>query len=267
MVIALKPRTIMERLSRGKTLKRSISIGTRRASIIVSPDAQLKYIKPGDKSFDQDLIRVAQLCLEPEDNVWDLGANVGVFAVSAAVCAQSVVAVEADIWLASIMRRTACLEENSDLDIQIIPVAVSNKNGIAEFQIAARGRASNALAEAFGRTQMGGFREAVYVPTLSLDTLLDELGAPDFVKIDVEGAEWMVVAGGLTLFREHKPMVYIEIGENVRNEVFDFFASNGYKAYDQYGKIVPTSQDLDANVFFACEKHLARLLRLSESSA
>jgi len=260
----LKLRSIIERVARGRTLKRSICVGTQRASIIVSPDAQLKYLKVGRNLFDKDLIEIAQHCLEPTDSVWDIGANVGVFSVAAAICAKSVVAVEADIWLAEIVQRTANLIENSHLDIKVIPTAVSDTNGIAKFKIASRGRASNALANAGGRSQMGGVRETVYVPTLNLDTLLHEFGPPDFIKIDVEGAEWMVVSGGVSLFREYDPIVYVEIGVDVRSDIFKFFSDAGYKPYDGFGELISTSYNSSANVFFARDKNAQRLHKLRE---
>ena len=260
----MKLRSIFERLARGRTLKRSICVGKQRASIIVSPDAQLKYLKVGSNSFDQDLIEIAQHCLEPTDSVWDIGANVGVFSVAAAICAKSVVAVEADIWLAGIVRRTANLIENSHLDIKVVPTAVSDTNGIAKFQIANRGRASNALEKAGGRSQMGGVRETVYVPTLNLDTLLHEFGPPDFIKIDVEGAEWMAVSGGVSLFREHDPIVYVEIGDDVKGDIFEFFSDAGYKPYDPFGELISTSHNSSANVFFARDKNAPRLRKLRE---
>lgn len=129
------------------------------------------------------------------------------FSVAAAICAKSVIGVEADIWLVGIVRGTANLVKNSYLDIKVVPTAVSDTTGIAKFQISKRGRASNALAKAGGRSQMGGVRQTVYVPTLNLDTLLNEFGPPDFIKIDVEGAEWMAISGGVSLFREHDPTV------------------------------------------------------------
>lgn len=261
----MKFRTIVERLSREKTFKRNIKIGTRRAPIIVSPDAQLKYLKLGTNPFDQDLIKIARFCLEPTDNVWDIGANIGVFTIAAAVCGKSVVSVEADAWLVAILRRSAGLSENSELNIKVIPAAVSQRNGVAEFQIASRGRASNALTEAGGRSQMGGVREKVHVVTLCLDTLADELGVPDFIKIDVEGAEWMVIKGGYKLFYENQPIVYVEIGANVREEIFNFFESKGYKCYSPTGQMIVTAEELSPNVFFAHEEHLPRLERLRDS--
>ena len=231
-------RTLVERLSRRKVIKRKIIVGGKSASLFVSPDAQLKYLKFGTGAFDQDLINIAEKYLKPNSNVWDIGANVGVFTFSASTIAHegSVVSVEADIWLADILRKTAMFKEYSSNNIFVLPVAISNDNSVASFMVAARGRASNALEIAGGRSQMGGVREKQYVPTLTLDTLLNTFPAPDFVKIDVEGAEYMVIQGATRLINEIRPKFYVEVGSDVSSQVLKVFKSAGYAAYDPQGK-------------------------------
>ena len=155
-------RKITERLSRGKVIKRKITVSGNTVSIFVSPDAQLKYLKLGSRAFDQDLIRIAEENLNENSNVWDVGANVGVFTFAASSVAHKgvVLAIEADIWLASIIRKTTNLEEHLNKNIHVLPAAISNSNSVASFMVAKRGRASNALETAGGRSEMGGVRKS-----------------------------------------------------------------------------------------------------------
>lgn len=51
------------------------------------------------------------------------------------------------------------------------------------------------------------------VPLRTLDTVNGTLPV-DFVKIDVEGAEWMVVQGGLSIFRDQTPTVLMEFNRD-----------------------------------------------------
>jgi FkbM family methyltransferase len=199
----------------------------------VSPDAQLKYLKPGDEAFDADLLRVVDAHVREDSIVWDIGANVGVFAFAAASIARkgSTLAVEADLWLAQLMRRSLRLESNQGLQLAVLPSAISDRNGVATFMIAQRGRASNALESAGGRSQMGGIRERLTVPTITLDTLLNFFGAPTFVKIDVEGAEEMVLRGAERLLREVRPTIYIEVGKEQCDAVTELLIANGYSLF------------------------------------
>lgn len=258
-------RTVAERLSRGRAFKRSLSVGSRKAKIWVSGDAQLKYLKFGSDPFDRDLINIALACLEAEDVVWDVGANIGVFSVAAATRVKKVVAFEADIWLASLIRRTAAIDVNKSLRIEVVPAALCSEEGISHFQIAKRGRASNALSTINGRSQAGGVREEVLVPTLTLDAASRSLGPPDFIKIDVEGAELLVLLGGQHLLSEHKPLVYIEVSSDLFGAVTSFFQELGYEGFDQNGHPLRTRNPGKLmNIFFATDTKKPRLADFRE---
>jgi len=243
-------RTMSERLSRGHTFKRHINVRGELLPLIVSPDAQLKYLKFGVGAFDQDLIEIAETYLNDESHVWDIGANVGVFTFAAAHIATKgeVVSIEPDIWLTSILRRTAGFKLYSRCNISIVPVAISNQNSISSFMIAKRGRASNALEDAGGSSQMGGVRQREYVPTVTLDQMLKVFSAPSFVKIDIEGAELMAVEGGTQLIEEVRPLFYIEVGQNVSEQMLSIFHDADYIATSEKGEVLDTS--CTANTFF-----------------
>lgn len=232
--MAYSLRTVAERLVRGVVLRRYINVRNKKIPLFVTPDSQLKYLKCWGNSFDRDLIRIAERFVNSDSIVWDVGANVGVFTFAAVSLADNgvLIALEPDTWLAGLMRRSARLSEYRGRDIRIVPAAVSDRNGIAKFMIAKRGRASNSLAEVGGRSQMGGVRELQYVPTITLDTLLTYMPAPDFVKIDIEGAELMALHGAVQLINNIRPSYYIEVGGNVSDDLYTVFHAASYRAYD-----------------------------------
>ena len=116
--------------------------------------------------------------------------------------------------------------------MHVLPVAVSHKDGVASFNVAARGRSANALAEVSGSTQMGGVREVELVPTLTLDRLLDSQRPPDVLKIDVETAELLVLAGARRVLSEHAPAIYCEVTHSTRDEVMRQLLDLNYHLYD-----------------------------------
>lgn len=193
-------RTFVEHLARGRRVKRSLPNGVK---MYVSPDSQLKYLK---SQFDTDLLDLAKKHISAESVVWDVGANCGVFAFACGKTRQTAV-VEADPFLAALIQDSS---QMNGVPIEIVCAAASDERGLAEFVIASRGRASNHLAEFKGRSQSGGERARLIVPTVRLDDLLEKLEAPDFVKIDVEGAEVAVLQGASKILREIKPIIYLE---------------------------------------------------------
>lgn len=224
-------RRLLERISRTRAFMRRLPDEFGRAPLYVSADAQLKFLRPGRIGLDAMLLdRVAEW-ITPEMRVWDIGANVGVFAVASAARNARVLALEPDPWLAALLRRSAALAENRHLDLWVLCAAASDHNGTATLQIAGRGRASNAL-EGFGGSQMGGVRERNLVPTLTMDTLMASWRRPDFVKIDVEGAEGLVLAGAARLLTEARPMFMIEVEQRRSATLAKLFAAYAYRLFD-----------------------------------
>ncbi len=76
------------------------------------------------------------------------------------------------------------------------------------------------------------------MPTLRLNTLLSSMASPDFIKIDVEGAELLVLQGARKIIEEVRPVFYIEVGESVSVEVFELFSRHGYCVMNADGDVL-----------------------------
>ena len=225
-------RTLMERLSRGRILKRHLPADFGSVPILVSPDAALSFWKTRTKS---DLFDFAHEFVQAGSVVWDVGANVGLMSIAAAQragVAGKVMAIEPDIWLAALLRKSAAMQPPTSARIQVIPAAVFDSPTIASFNVAKRGRASNFLSAAGGSTQAGGVRETVSVLTITLDWLLEQGVAPDVLKIDVEGAESNVLKGAQRVLAEARTVVLIEVYEKSADEVTEMFLRYGYSLFD-----------------------------------
>ena len=99
------------------------------------------------------------------------------------------------------------------------------------FAIAKRARASNAI-EGYGSSQTGGVREVRVLPAATLDGLLKDFPPPEVLKIDVEGAELMVLDGAASLLAETRPRIYCEVSEDTRRKVTQLLERHGYYAFD-----------------------------------
>lgn len=239
-------RAFVERVSRGRKFLRKITVSGQQVEMYVSPDAQLKYLKRSG-AWDQDLITLAEEFVSQDDDVWDIGANVGVFAFAAASRAKNgrVFAFEPDTFLVELIRQSR--RRNGLTNVQVLPVAVSSSDGFAEFLIAARGRASNALKSAGGRSQMGGVRDSFTVPTFSGDSIQKSLeSSPSFIKIDVEGAEMFVLEGLKSVLINCRPKVYVELGNKMLEPAIEFFEKIDYRIEDSAEKSVRLANHLFA---------------------
>lgn len=235
-------RSIAERVARKIVFQRRLPAAFGRRPFFVTPDSALAYLKPGFAEFN-DLMKVASESVNDGDCVWDIGGNVGIFSFLAAhqVGAQgTVVCVEPDPVLASLIQRSIRLNANHDRDINVLCAAVSNKQGIAKFAVAERGRSSNSLQETGHRTQAGGTRYTQFVPTATLDSMLSVFPPPTFIKIDVEGAEELVLEGGSRLLDQCRPQIYVEVGPSHFSSVSALLKSFDYDLFD--GSLSPEGQ-------------------------
>jgi FkbM family methyltransferase len=228
-------RTLLERLSRSRVIRRRLPARFGKRPLFVSPDAGLKCLRLNLEAGDSGLFDAAANCVRPGDVVWDIGANVGMFTFAAANTVGpdgSVIAIEADTFLASLLQRSVQLPANADLNVKVLCCAASDDAGISKFLIAERGRASNSLEKSGHRSEAGGTRYEQYVPTITLDQLTETFDKPDFIKIDVEGAEPFVLRGAEKLLREHRPSFYIEVGKEQTEEVTQLFNNSGYYLFN-----------------------------------
>ena len=225
-------RTFVERCSRNLSFRRRLPREYGGHVIWASPDARLRYLRPGVGAFDRELLQFVRNFISPGQIVLDVGANVGEFAVTACHFVGSkgaVLAIEPDPFLCALLHRTIAEPGNVGLPLDALCAAVADKNGLAPFHIAARGRASNALA-GHGLSTMGKIRSRFIAPVITIDTLAQQWRPPDLIKMDVEGAELVVLEGASQTLREIRPLMLLEVTSGNSN-VGALLAAAGYRIF------------------------------------
>jgi len=127
----------------------------------------------------------------------------------------------------------------------------------------ARGRASNALQIAEGNSQMGGIREFQYVPCLTIDVLLENQPKPDLIKMDVEGAEALVLSGASSMLDSVRPIFYVEVATANRTQVEKLMNSRDYKIFSSIGARVDGISE--PNVFFVPSERVLQFAQKAET--
>jgi len=206
--------------------------------IVVTPDSRVKFLWPGSAIFEDEygeLLDVAARYVDSGDTVWDIGSNVGVFSFAAAAQAGeegTVLSVEPDIALVRLLRKSAQRRKNVDLSVEVLPAAVADECGVSAFHIAERGRTANALETEQRAAQNQFVRERQLVPTVTLNQLLEVTSPPDVLKVDVEGAEDLVLEGGARVLNDVRPIIYCEVGKEKQERVTELFKQAEYAIFD-----------------------------------
>ena len=187
--------------------------------------------------FDLETFMLGALArlIRPGNVVYDIGANVGLYArFIAQHGAGRVVAFEPMTENLDLLRRNVALSERA-AHIEVIAAALGDRDGVEELQLdtimsatAVLSSVSSGRASA-GHEQYGLPARTEQVRVARLDTLVGEgLTPPDVMKIDVEGAEELVLRGGSTTLRS-RPRLVIELhGVDVGRRVVHLLRETGY---------------------------------------
>ena len=157
--------------------------------------------------------------------VYDIGAHVGFYTLLASELVGKggkVIAFEPVFRNLKYLKKH--LEINQCDNVIVIEAAVSDKSGISHFN---EGRNSS----------MGHLSEDgdLTVNTVSIDELVGngKIPAPDYIKIDVEGAELRVLKGAKSTLSNYSPKIFLathrHIVPNVHIDCCDFLTSLDYK--------------------------------------
>lgn len=200
----------------------------------VSAGSGLRFLLP-NLQIDHVHQRFIRDWVRPHDVVWDVGMNLGLFAIPASLKTKhgKVYGFEPDVELAANVLRSLRSTQNAGLNLSVISAALSDADGLATFQISKFSRALNKLstAGAWHEDQVAT-AETRSVVTLKVDTLSRLLDPPQAMKIDVEGAEMQVLEGGEATIERYRPAILIEGPKELAKPMGDFFRKHGYALLD-----------------------------------
>lgn len=181
--------------------------------------------------FETVEVEFMRQSLKPGNIFFDVGANGGIFTIIAAKKVGSnghVYAFEPGQRELELLKHNIAI--NNLTNVTVIETAITNKKGVTKFAISRDG-AMNSLAQTDHPKQQIESWQTVEITTL--DNVLEELNISkvDFLKIDVEGAEGLVIEGAKKLlFSENSPTILFEASDlNV--------GSFGYSVSELIGKL------------------------------
>jgi FkbM family methyltransferase len=177
---------------------------------------------PADVRYDELTVEIAGRVMGPASCSVDIGAHWGDILKHLVEIAPRGrhLAFEPIPFLAKRLRRRFP-------QVDVRPIALSDVAGEAEFRIVAEAAAESSL---FRRSEHEAGRH-VRVVRVRVGTLDDELAVdacPAFVKLDVEGAERLVLAGARRVLTEARPVVVFECASRALPE-FRFLEALGYR--------------------------------------
>jgi FkbM family methyltransferase len=172
----------------------------------------------------------------PGETVFDLGSNCGVsvYVFSKAVGPTGhVVAFEPDPLNREMLTRN--VRELALANVDVRDVAIAGRSGRLRFN--AEGSLGAALSHVVSRA---GLVETIEVTAVTLAGACEAAGRiPDFIKMDVEGAEEEVLVGARDWLLEHRPRWVIDTHHRIAGKFTDAAVERGltacrYRAWTEY---------------------------------
>lgn len=159
----------------------------------------------------------------PKDSIlWDVGANIGLYSIYAAKkCNCRVWAFEPSVFNLELLARNIFANGLTDL-VSIVPVALSNQLGTSQMRMTTTewGGALSTFGQNFGWDGKA-IRQVFEFQTLGLSMKDAVQGLaipqPDYIKMDVDGLEHMILKGGADVLRSIKGIL-IEVNDDFHEQ-------------------------------------------------
>jgi FkbM family methyltransferase len=174
--------------------------------------------------FEKELAFLPHL-LRPGMTAIDIGANVGAYSIAMArlVAPGRVFGYEPASEPRALLERSRNLNQVLNLEIHAVALSDRQREGHIAFGASSE---LNALAES-------GPGERVRITSMDAEDAERGWSCPDFVKIDAEGEEERILAGGSNFFARYSPLVMFEIkaGDAVNEHLRSIFPAMRYRLF------------------------------------
>jgi FkbM family methyltransferase len=159
--------------------------------------------------------------VRPNTVFYDVGANVGFYSLLASVLVGpgKVFSFEPMPRNLSYLKKHLDLNRAGNVDVQAL--AISDKNGVARFRVEESGYMGHISAEG-----------DISVETATLDSLVQDGRAlpPNYIKMDIEGAEHEALLGARECFQRYRPTLFLAThGQEVHEQCCGLLKSWGYE--------------------------------------
>ena len=213
------------------------------------------------KRREADAMEFLRALVLPGATVMDVGAHIGfvtLYLAKLVGAAGSVYAFEPGANNLPYLLKNCAPFQN----VHIEPCAVGEMNGTTEFYLEDLSGQNNSLvadyAGLLAHEHALGLRAHVdqtNVPITTLDAYCAEHKlAPTFIKIDVEGAEFQVLRGAVSLIETWHPHLLVEMNL-YQAEMFEFLRARGYVFFSETRQRITLSEGVHFNIFCLHESH------------
>ena len=182
----------------------------------VSPNDLVKYRIDTFSTKEPDTLSWID-SMESSSVLWDIGANIGLYSCYAAKKNCKVFSFEPSIFNLELLARNIFIN-NLQKKIVIVPLPLSNELNINTLNMTTTiwGGALSSFGQDYGQDGKGLIKSFEFQTIgISMDQAIEllKLPKPDYLKIDVDGIEHLILKGGNTILNDVKG-VLVELNDS-----------------------------------------------------
>ena len=194
------------------------------------------------ETFERGTINLFKRLVEPGMTIFDIGANIGFYSLVASTKLKNtgkIYAFEpADIPYNQFRKN---IEINNLTNVQLMKLGVAEKDGTVSFNIC-----DDDAFNSIGSAPMREVKQTLQIEVVAIDSFCakENISQIDILKMDTEGAEFLILSGGKGVFSSEKaPIVFCEYNritakgyENTLNDYEQLLKDYGYQIFELEGE-------------------------------
>lgn len=195
--------------------------------LFFEPTQHLSFFLQREIEYEANVQQGIKQYIKNGDTIFDIGGNIGQYAMLFSELAGdngNVYSFEPDFKNFSFLQFNSNINKCSNLHCYNLGVGESDTE-MEFFRDTETGGRMGSFIKSFVGLHYKGHKDIVRLKRF--DTLIEEFGKPNFIKIDVEGFELDVLKGLSSILSDSKFLV--EVRKETKHGVYQYFSDKGFK--------------------------------------
>jgi FkbM family methyltransferase len=169
------------------------------------------------QSYEKEIVDIVRKHINPTRDVIDVGANIGLYSILFSKLIfkdHRVLCIEPSPAAIKYLRKN--IERNNSVNTIIYEGIATKTKGYYKFNIIPGMEEYSSLGPITHRWTDGKKYESIDVSGDTIDNLVINYNLnPGFIKVDVEGAEYLVFSGARETIKKYRPIILSELSDNM----------------------------------------------------
>lgn len=211
-----------------------------------------------DNNYEPELVRIVKTYINPLKDAIDVGANIGLYTILLSkIISQNnkVLSIEPSPLALKYLNNN--IKRNNSINSVIVYEGISaNTKGNYKLNVIPGMEEYSSLANLVHPDIKNKCHEQININGETIDNLINNYNLdPGFIKVDTEGAEYLVFSGALETIRKYKPVILSEVQDRLLSsfghnsaKVFNLLMDNGYKIINARNPELPINTPFNGDI-------------------